>query len=588
MTEFNNREISIRVTSPMAPPAWALLEREILRLQSLACKEYYEKYFDHQGYLKCVVRWGGNDGPDDAIESLTHWPILHILGGPESIWEMCETAWEGHLQQYTEAKTVEVPFAKEGMYYKDFPVMFDWLHNGEGLTVFNLQGLSDPDDTEFKNRVKRYAGFYMNEDLDAPNYDPEHRIIRSMFNGSKGPLLRKATPLDWAGDPIEVEGRFIPRHGENNYKQMLEHFKDYTDVVGDHPQNLVATGLAFNAYALTTKAKYKDWLLEYIDAWVSRMKDNDGIIPSNIGLDGTIGGETNGKWYGGCYGWAFSVIRPETGTLAHRNLHHLGLAGFGNAFMLTGKQQYFDIWREMIERINSNARIADGVEIYPHMYGDEGWYAYTEQPYSNGAEEIYYWSMDGNDLPISSQTNGWIAFLEGKDEKYPVRSLQEDFEKIRKAVVGMREDPTTPETRLSDDPMKYNPASVVNLVHLMLGGLTPKHAQPIHCRLRYFDPILRRSGIPEDCGALVEKLTHDEVTVSLVNINPVEERIVLIQGGAYAEHTFTHVKSNDIQTSIMGTSFQVRLGPGCGTRMVIKMKRYENQPTFAFPWNRKY
>ena len=22
--------------------------------------------------------------------------------------------------------------------------MFDWLHNGEGLTVFNLQGLSDP------------------------------------------------------------------------------------------------------------------------------------------------------------------------------------------------------------------------------------------------------------------------------------------------------------------------------------------------------------------------------------------------------------------------------------------------------------
>ena len=37
-----------------------------------------------------------------------------------------------------------MPFARDGMYYKEFPVMFDWLHNGEGLTVFNLQGLSDP------------------------------------------------------------------------------------------------------------------------------------------------------------------------------------------------------------------------------------------------------------------------------------------------------------------------------------------------------------------------------------------------------------------------------------------------------------
>ena len=56
-----------------------------------------------------------------------------------------------------------------------------------------------------------------------------------MFNGSRGPLLRKATALDWAGDPIEVEGRFRAGHGERTYEEMLEHFRDYTDVVGDHP-----------------------------------------------------------------------------------------------------------------------------------------------------------------------------------------------------------------------------------------------------------------------------------------------------------------------------------------------------------------
>jgi hypothetical protein len=69
--------------------------------------------------------------------------------------------------------------------------MFDWLHNSEGLTVFNLQGLSDPNNRAFRQRARRYAGFYLNEDPAAPNYDPQHKIIRSLFNGSRGPPTRR-------------------------------------------------------------------------------------------------------------------------------------------------------------------------------------------------------------------------------------------------------------------------------------------------------------------------------------------------------------------------------------------------------------
>ena len=60
------------------------------------------------------------------------------------IKQMYEKAYEGHVRQYTAAKTTDVPFAKEGMYYKEFPSQFDWQHNGEGLTVFNLMPLGDP------------------------------------------------------------------------------------------------------------------------------------------------------------------------------------------------------------------------------------------------------------------------------------------------------------------------------------------------------------------------------------------------------------------------------------------------------------
>ena len=187
-------EPSLVVQTPMSPPAWALLERELLRANTAACEEFFARYFDERGCLLCVERWGGDDGPDDAIENCNDWP--HPARPRRLRTTSCQLykkAWEGHLRQYTLAKTTEVPFARDGMYYKEFPVMFDWLHNGEGLTVFNLQGLSDPDDAAFRQRVRRFAGFYMNEDPGAPNYDPKHKIIRSLFNGSRGPLLRKAT-----------------------------------------------------------------------------------------------------------------------------------------------------------------------------------------------------------------------------------------------------------------------------------------------------------------------------------------------------------------------------------------------------------
>ena len=111
----------------------------------------------------------------------------------------------------------------------------------------------------------------MDEDPGAPNYDPKLKLIKSMMNGSRGPMLRDATPLDWTGDPIDVKNRFPSLgHGEDDYKMMLQHFVGYEDVVGDQPLNLASTQLATNAYMLTHQQKYKDWVLGYCDAWAQR------------------------------------------------------------------------------------------------------------------------------------------------------------------------------------------------------------------------------------------------------------------------------------------------------------------------------
>jgi len=220
------------------------------------------------------------------------------------------------------------------------------------------------------------------------------------------------------------------------------------------------------------------------------------------------------------------------------------------------------------------------------MHGEQGWYAYEPEKYSHGALAVYYWSMDRADLARVPKS-GWLDFLDGRNPNYPVEALQRDFDVIRRKVASQRADASTPDTRLADDPMQYNPATVETLVNLMLGGLHPGHqGSPLHCRLRYFDPVARRAGLPEDVAALVEKLSAEETVLTLVNVNPSEAREVVVQGGAYAEHQFAGVEAGEKSIPIDRSSFTVRLAPGAGQRLTARMQRYANAPTLWAPWDR--
>src|SRR5262245_60622794 len=101
-----SRGVEIRIATRMAAPRWASLERQLLADNVPACREFFAKYFDARGYLQCFVRWGANDGPDDAFENFNRWPELHALGADDEIRRMYLAGHEGLLKQYTEAKTV--------------------------------------------------------------------------------------------------------------------------------------------------------------------------------------------------------------------------------------------------------------------------------------------------------------------------------------------------------------------------------------------------------------------------------------------------------------------------------------------------
>jgi hypothetical protein len=595
----------VRVNSRMEPPRWATLERQLLADNVPAAREFFRKYFDDRGYLQVFVRWGANDGPDDAFENFNHWPELHALGASDEVLQMYLKGHEGLLEQYTKAKTTDVPIARQGMYYKEFIVQSDWMHHGEGLQLFNRMGLSIPVDSKYQQRARRFAGFYMGEDPEAPNYDPVHKIIRSMENGSRGPMLRKATALDWVGDPFDVKG-FDALHGESTFEQFLAHYQEYGDVVGDHFLNLVATTLPLDAYLLDGASKYKTWIVEYMDAWLDRMKQNRGIIPSFVDLDGRIGGP-EGKWWNNAYGWGFSPVNPVTGRREDRNRIPRALVGFNNALLVTGDQKYVDAWRAMMDAVNSNARPGpsepgeskgktDGRRQYPSMYGNDGWYGWRNAPWNVGALEVWYWSQKPQDLarvsgesPTTPLGSGsWVRFLGGQNPEYPEQALERDLKMIGQRLDAMRRDTTPPERRLADNMLDYNPAATDSLVQLMWGALLPgREGGLLNARLRYFDPAQKRAGIPEDVAALVSELADTRTVVTLINLNASQPRTVIVQGGGYGEHQLVSVTAGGKTTPIDSPLLTVQLDPACGQTLVLEMKRYANAPTVRHPWHRR-
>ena len=273
----------------------------------------------------------------------------------------------------------------------------------KGFSAFFLPGPVGPGrPASFSGAVAAIAGFYMDEDPQAKNYDPERKLIRSMFNGSRGPLLRKATGLDWAGDPIEIEGQ-LPALGTASAAttRWWRTSKTTTTWSATTRSTSASTILQLERlYARPRRESTGSWLIDYVDVWVERTQEMGGIIPTNVGLDGVIGSECGGRWYGGVYGWGFTVTVPQTGELAHRTYFHTrAIHGFGNAVLLTGDQRYVDTWRGVIDFVNRNAREIDGRQkMYPNAYGDyfgeEDWYAFQPEPFTSGALEVYYWSMN--------------------------------------------------------------------------------------------------------------------------------------------------------------------------------------------------
>ncbi|MAG35142.1 MAG: hypothetical protein CL878_02685, partial [Dehalococcoidia bacterium] len=538
------------------------------------------------------------------------WPLLYLLGGGDHLLPLSIKEWDAITQQ----------FAGYGQIHKEFERGYDWFHQGESYIYFYYLSLADPARRKQVERAQRFAGLYLNEDPEAPNYDPEHKLIRAPHNGSGGPRwgFSDEDPPSYSWSP-GMRRYGLPFHDVPG----IGHYDDLKDPAlalrlgqamherlgrGDVPANLAATSLVTNAYLHTGDDKYKRWVLDYVEAWIDRARQNGGLLPDNIGLTGQIGEYNSGRWWGGLYGWTWP-----------HGFYNIGMAAIiaaANAMLLTGDTRYLDLPRTQIDRIIELGVTDDGTLKVPYRYGDQGWFEYRQLDLLYPVA-VWIMSMDPADLArierlrAASTTDWravhsfrnkhddgheapWLRFLAGDNPEYPEAILRESLGQVYQRMKLISEDQEDLSQVHVHHWQQLNPVLTEGLVQLTLGApQVVYNGGLLMAPLRYFDAHGQRAGLPPDVAALVEKLAADRAVVHLVNLSPVHDREVVIQAGAFGEHRLTTARvigpdepEPDSFIRVNGKHLTVQLPPGTELRLDLGMERFVHHSSLTLPWHR--
>jgi hypothetical protein len=523
-----------------------------------------------------------------------------------------------HALARSEWNAVTWQFTEYGQVHREFDAYYDWMHHGESSTYIYYFGLADPYDHMDRTRALRFAAMYMGEDPEAPNWDPELKMIRSPINGSKGPCF-EMTAEDWVTHRHILANYLSPYEDVPGFDFSDEPLKklDWNDdevfgkilklmnermVPGDVPLNLNSTSLITSAYLYTGEERYKQWVLDYLSAWRERTERNDGIMPDNIGPDGAIGGRMGGKWWGGYYGWRWP---HGAWTLLEATL----IAG-ENAMLLTGDPSWLDLHRSQNDVLWDRRKDEDGLTVVPYRHSDSGWLDYRPLRGRHYAH-VYFMTRDPDDLARVEERfpnreawysatphfgksghfwpERWFGYMLGENSDFPDRILEDTYDCMQQRLDKIDNDDW--ESLDSWDVHHWqdlNPVVPEGLIQMAMG--TPAavyHGGLLHATVRYFDPVHERPGLPEGVAALVEAIEPDGFTLSLVNTNPLAGREVLVQAGTFGEHSFKSVGAADGDgppETVDDNVFKVALGPWSQVRLQVKMDRFVNQPTYTFPW----
>lgn len=598
---MSNMPPLVKTTHREPPPRWALLQRKLISQMNAAAEAFVKRYTRPDGTLVWREEWPGMDGSDDAYESFWSFPLFYALGGSENVHRLSRRLWSAVTWQFTEY----------GQVHREFDAYYDWMHHGESSQYIYGFGLADPNVHIDRRRALRFADMYIGEDEEAPNWDPERRMIRSPINGSRGPRFHM-TAEDWSThrwilanylSPYEDVPGLDPNdpnakadwNDDAVFEQILSRMNERM-VPGDIPLNLNATSLVASAYLYTGDPKYKRWVLDYIEAWAERTRANGGIMPDNIGPNGEIGERMGGNWWGGYYGWRW----PHGARII---LESTLIAG-ANALLLTGDESYLDLHRSQWDMLWELGREEDGAFKTPNRHGQVGWFNYIspDARYPTHCFALTHSAQDKARLDAAAppesyarrtgfgkgaqaQPGPWLALSQGQNDDAPELMMDAACREVARRLDIMRNDDGDPNEWDVHHWQDINPVVCEPIAQLSLGSVgSVYHGGLLHATVRYFDAERRRPGLPPDAAAAVLRASSGEAEIEFVNANALEERQMIVQAGAFGEHAFTTAETNGEQTQVDGPCFRLKLAPMSRQRVRVGLKRYVHDPSYNRPW----
>ncbi len=581
------------------------MERHLIETMDRAGVQFYKTYVRSDGTLRWKERYeGGMNSSDDAYEGFRGFSLHHVLGGAKELDRLHRTVWDGITQQ----------FARYGQIYREFDSNWDWMHHGEGYVSFYPFGMADPYDERFRDRSVRFAAMYTGEDPEARNYDPDLKLMRASMTGSRGPKL-SWTKRDWIPTNANLAYYHLPfddipgvrsptgwindHPGDDQFARIVRTMSDRM-ARGDVPINLTAAPLIANAFLYTGDPRYRRWIADYLGKWVELTERNGGITPDNVGSSGRIGEHMGGNWWGGYYGWKW----PRGGT----DIVLASLTAAKAAYLLTGDSEWLDLPRSQAAVMRERGEERDGVATVPIRYdGSRGWHHFVREPahpyvhlwhLSQSAEDWQQIERLASPAPqdgaVLDADLGWAYFVRGRNPRFPVEAFRHDLGFVQRKLARILNEHGDPETWYDAHWLALEPLPTDNLVRLTVGGLpVHKRGEMLHAYVRYFDPDRCQPGLPQGVAALVTAIAADAVEIELVNTNVFTSRSVVVQGGAYGEHRITGVRSrhphadasaSEPATPVGGRYFRVDMAPGAWTTLTVGLRRFANEPRYAFPW----
>ena len=600
---------TIEATRRCEPPAWAPLQRRLLAAMSDAAREASARYSFPDGTATFV------DDVDDGYEARAGRGALYALGGGDDLGAIARREWEATTRLFDDAG----PGCDHPKYvaqltdeYYNLAVPFEWFHQGEGNQSFYELALAEPDSAALRERAARFADLM----IDERNYDAGHRVFRSPFPSSAGPLTS-------ARDRVHLARAFLTSHYRSapespalraslhpfvgdleedwsadpeRRRRILDLF-DRVVLGGDVPTNLTAAGLVTHAFLFTGHDRYRRWVLDYAQAWIERIDANGGLLPDNVGPTGRVGERRRGQWWGGLYGWTSRWA---------------GDINFGGptvaaecALLLSGDSGYLELLRRPLLALLERARTGAGGRLeFPKRMGPEGWTEWAPPRLLEFAH-LYHASMSAADRALierlregepggdwnhvqslpdrrSQQAErGRFQYYDGRNPDWPERVLGAELAWCQSHFERIRAEERDPETLLQENRWPPNPVVTKGLTQVTTGApQTVYNGGLLRATVRHFDLDRRRPGLPPDVACLVEGLSAESADLRLVNTGR-ERRRVLVQAGAFGEHEFTQVEASGESREVGGRHLAVELAPQVGTQLRAGLRRFVNAPSYG-------